>query len=110
MAENPTAFERPYGWRRLRRLIRNVLFLVVVPMVVVDDVGEPLVRWNYRYEGNRQQVVYLDATYIGLSGSRKVYADQFGKGCPLVLFIKPETPLWRRMADKTTTWITPYFN
>ncbi|TWT86729.1 hypothetical protein Mal64_35580 [Pseudobythopirellula maris] len=96
-------FESPsqclISWRQVVRRVRNVLIVGAVLGLLIDRVGEPLLRWEYRYRGSRAHPQILNATYVGLRG--RVESDGLdGAGdCPLVLFVRPDPPLWRRVTD-----------
>lgn len=92
-------FDGLFGWRRLLRTARNLLFVAVACGVFVEIVGEPHLRGTYRYRGTYDYPVYVDATYYGLSGRRQSYAGEFAEGCPIIVFVKHNTPLWRRLAS-----------
>lgn len=82
--------------RAIRRAMRNWLIVAAAVALLIDLVGEPLLRWEYRYRGRRSDPYILDATYVGVSGRLEASAGEYAEGCPLVLFVKPSPPLWRR--------------
>lgn len=89
--------------RAARRLARNLLLVIGIAWFAIDMLGEPLLRWEYRYRGHHASPQVIDATYIGMSGWRHVHANELGVRCPLVLFVCPDPPLWcRAMAWPTT--------
>ncbi len=92
------------GWRRLVRTTRNLLVVAVVGAAFIDYVGEPLLRWEYRYHDRATGAKVLDATYVGVSGRRFVRAGETDGDCPVILFAKPAPPLWRRATDRIASW------
>lgn len=82
--------------RTIRRIVRNWLIVITAVLLLIDLAGEPLLRWEYRYRGRRSDPYIFDATYVGFSGRLEASAGEYADGCPLVLFVKPSPPLWRR--------------
>jgi hypothetical protein len=101
--ERRSPFESPsqmlVGARAIRRGARNWLIVTATIVLWIDLVGEPLLRWEYRYLGDHSAPSILDATYVGVSGRLEASAGEYADGCPLVLFVKPSPPLWRRASD-----------
>lgn len=97
--------EGPWVWRGWLRKVRNWLLTAVVLVGITDLFGLPHLRWEYVYYGSDSDRQYVRATYLGMTGIRKVEAGQYGRGCPLVLFLKPKTPLSRKILDKAQSWI-----
>ncbi len=97
------SLDSTFGFRRMRRVIRNLLLITFVVMSLVDFFGEPFLRWEYRYQGQYSKPYITDATYIGFSGKREVIAGEFSGSCPLLLLIKPKPSLWGRTFDYFTS-------
>lgn len=107
-----TTFESPsqslLSRRQLVRLARNGLIVAAVLAAFVELVGEPLLRWEYRYRGSSSHPHILSATYVGLGRGRVESGALRNAGdCPVVLFAKPERPLWRQAAGWLTTPTSP---
>lgn len=98
-------FEKPLGVRKVRRLLRNWLLLFGVIIAFVDVIGEPLLRWEYQYRGTYEQKTILNATYYGIGGRLESSTGQHGEGCPLIVFVRPETPLWKQLAHQISSRI-----
>ncbi|TWT43474.1 hypothetical protein [Botrimarina hoheduenensis] len=103
-SECRSPFESPsrylISWRQIVRLVRNALIVGAVVVLLIDQVGEPLLRWEYRYRRGDPDRRPLAATYYGLSGRYESCQQCYSDGLPVVLFAQPEPPLWRRAADK----------
>lgn len=85
--------------RKVVWCVRNVLIVGAVLVVLVEQVGEPLLRWEYRYRGQSSNPTIFSATYIGVRG-RVESADLNAGDCPVVLFVQPNPPLWRQASDR----------
>jgi len=101
----PGPVEGPWVWRSWLRKARNWLLAALVFIAITDLFGLPHLRWEYVYYGSDSSRQYVRATYLGMTGVRHVEAGQYGQGCPLVLFLKPKTPLSRKILDQTQSWI-----
>ena len=79
------------GYRRIRRMFRNLTIVVVACVVVVFVWGMPAVQWSYRayrVEGIPSATDKIEADYWSpFLGWRLVRADQYASGCPVVIFI-----------------------
>lgn len=97
--ESPS--EHLFSLRRIVRYVRNILIVGIAVCLLVDCFGEPLLRWEYRYRGSYANRQVLSATYVGvLRGQIESEALRDPKGCPLVLFVQPEPPLWQLTLDR----------
>lgn len=92
-----TPFDRPGGPRAALRHGVRLLVVMVTVVVLVDMLGEPLLRWEYRYRGPHSDPTILSGTYYGFSGRHEVWAGEHAHGCPLILWRRPEPPLHRRL-------------
>jgi len=97
--------EGPWVWRSWLRKARNWLLVAIVLVAITDLFGLPHLRWQYVYHGSDSARQYVRATYLGMTGVRHVEAGQYGRGCPLVLFLKPKTPLSRKILDRSRSWM-----
>lgn len=93
-------FESPsrhlVGRRKAVRCVRNVLIVGAVLVALVDQVGEPLLRWEYRYRRGDPNRTPVSATYIGLSGRYASCQLCRASGHPVVLFSRPNPSLWQQ--------------
>lgn len=94
------SLDSTFGFRRLKRKIRNWLLIGFILVSLIDVYGTPHLRWEYRYEGNSHRPIISDATYVGFNGRLEVHAGQYGAECPLLLLIKPEPSLTRQLAGQ----------
>jgi hypothetical protein len=97
-------FESPsqklLGTRQIVRFLRNGLIVAAVTVLLIDQVGEPMLRWEYRYRGSSSNPHIINATYLGVRGRIESGALDHVGDCPLVLFAKPNPPLWRQASDR----------
>lgn len=91
--------------RQAARFVRNCLLIGAVLVLLIDQVGEPLLRWEYRYRGSSSNRQILDATYYGFSGRYESGVLDTPDGYPVVLFSRLEPPLWQRVTGKLRSMI-----
>ena len=79
------------GYRRVRRMFRNLLIFLVVFVAVVVFWGMPAVQWTYRTyrtKGIPSAGDKIDADYWNpITGWHLVDAGQYAVGCPMIVFI-----------------------
>lgn len=85
--------------RQATRLVRNFLLLAGLWVLLLDQVGEPLLRWEYSYRRGDPNKSPLNATYYGLSGRYESGELGYTGGYPVVFFSRPDPPLWQRACD-----------
>ncbi|TWU00487.1 hypothetical protein Pla108_14380 [Botrimarina colliarenosi] len=88
-------------WRWRRRQLRNVAVVLMALVALGHAVGVPHLRWEYTYRGPRSSPVISSGTYIGPTGVHTICACD--RECSLVVFIKPQRPLWGLLGELTET-------
>ncbi len=86
------------------RSLRNWLVVVVLIIFGVKLYGVPYLRVTYQYRGTQSNKQINSASYYSVLGRRDAVAGEFSEGCPLVLFIPLERPMWEVVTESVNNW------
>jgi len=73
-----------------RRAWRRWILLLGVLVAFVSTLGLPHLRLTYK--GGKDRIT--EGSYWSVTGMRRVAAGQHAQGCPLIVIVPLEEPLW----------------
>ena len=89
----------PSPLRYWLRKLRNLLLIAIAVCIAVEVYGVPHLRWEYQYRGSYENPIYISGEYVSPIGWHSVYAGQYADGCPLILWLALDRPVYEHALD-----------